>query len=212
MSARGNIGRLLFVVGYCALAVGPVVACTASQLDAFSRAAAPISSAVVAVAPVMDHALGAYADAAREAQRRADLAPASPDALLLRAALARLAEADARVAAAQRPVACVEPVGAVAPAPAVDVDALAAAIDARIAATLDAREALVKTRRKRARDAGAESGERRMMTISRAHLEHAEWPNVLRLARSLRLRTPPDGCSCVGHRRGLIERVARACS
>jgi hypothetical protein len=138
-----------------------VAACawTARDLDAFSRVAAPISSAVVAVAPVVDTALGAYADAAREAQRRADLAPTSPDALALRDALARLAAADARVAAAQRPVACVEPVGTVAPAPAVDVDALAAAIDARIAATLDAREALVKTKRKRAKDAGTEGGQ-----------------------------------------------------
>jgi hypothetical protein len=51
-------------------------------------------------------------------------------------------------------------VGTVAPAPTVDVDALAAAIDARIAATLDAREALTKTRKKRAKDAGAEGGER----------------------------------------------------
>jgi hypothetical protein len=137
-----------------------LLACDAASLRAFGAAAAPISSAVVAVAPVVDTALGAYADAAREAQRRADLAPTSPDALALRAALARLAEADARVAAAQRPVACVEPAGTVAPAPAVDVDALAAAIDARIAATLDAREALTKTRRKRAKDAGAEGGER----------------------------------------------------
>ncbi len=146
------------------LGLAPVVvsaiACDAASLRAFGSAAAPISSAVVAVAPVVDTALGMYADAAREAQRRADLAPTSPDALRLRAALARLAEADARVAAAQRPVACTEPAGTVAPAPAVDVDALAAAIDARIAATLDAREALVRTRRKRAKDAGAEGGER----------------------------------------------------
>jgi hypothetical protein len=142
-------------------AIGLLVsACDAASLRAFGAAAAPISSAVAAVAPVVDTALGAYADAAREAQRRADLAPTSPDALLLRDALARLAAADARVATAQRPVACVEPVGTVAPAPAVDVDALAAAIDARIAATLDAREALVKTRKKRAKDAGTEGGQR----------------------------------------------------
>ncbi len=137
-----------------------VTACDAASLRAFGAAAAPVSSAVVAAAPVVDTALGAYADAAREVQRRADLAPTSPDALALRDALARLAAADARVAAAQRPVACVEPVGTVAPAPAVDVDALAAAIGARIAATLDAREALAKTRKKRAKDAGAEGGDR----------------------------------------------------
>ncbi len=136
-----------------------VTAREAASLRAFGAAAAPVSSAVVAAAPVVDAALGAYADAAREAQRRADLAPTSPDALALRDALARLAAADARVAAAQRPVACVEPAGTVAPAPAVDVDALAAAIDARIAATLDAREALVKTRKRRAKDAGVEGGE-----------------------------------------------------
>ena len=152
-----SAGPVAFVVGTGLVAA---LACTAADLRAFGSAAAPISSAVVAVAPVVDHALGAYADAAREAQRQADLAPTSPDALALRAALARLAEADARVAAAQRPVACVEPAGTVTPAPAVDVDALAAAIDARIAATLDAREALVKARKKRVKDAGAEGGER----------------------------------------------------
>lgn len=135
-----------------------LLACDAASLAAFGQAAAPISSAIGAVAPVVDTSLGMYADAARDAQRQADLAPTSPDALALRAALARLAEADARVAAAQRPVACVEPAGTVAPAPAVDVDALAAAIDARIAATFEARDALTKTRRKRARDAGTEGG------------------------------------------------------
>lgn len=158
MTAHRHIGQALCVA---LLLVTPLMllgaACDAASLAAFGQAAAPISSAVVAVAPVVDTALGMYADAAREAQRRADLAPTSPDALALRDALARLAAADARVAAAQRPVACVEPVGTAAPA--VDVDALAAAIDARIAATLDAREALTKTRKKRAKDAGAESGE-----------------------------------------------------
>lgn len=140
-------------------AAAVALSCDAAMLSAFGNAAAPISSAVVAVAPVVDHALGAYADAAREAQRQADLAPTSPDALALRSALARLAEADARVAAAQRPVACVEPAGTVTPAPAVDVDALAAAIDARIAATLDAREALTKaSRKRRVKDAGTEGG------------------------------------------------------
>jgi len=156
--------RTLIEYAYCAaFIVGPVAlfvgACDAASLRAFGAAAAPISSAVAAVAPVVDHALGAYADAAREAQRQADLAPTSPDALLLRAALARLAAADARVAAAQRPVACVEPAGTVAPAPAVDVDALAAAIDARIAATFEARDALTKAgRKRRVKDAGAGGG------------------------------------------------------
>lgn len=154
VTALGVVVGASAMVGFALL-----ISCDAASLRAFSRAAAPISSAVVAVAPVVDTALGAYADAAREAQRRADLAPTSPDALALRYALARLAAADARVAAAQRPVACVEPAGTVAAAPAVDVDALAAAIDARIAATLDAREALVKTRRKRTKDAGVEGGE-----------------------------------------------------
>ena len=162
MTAPHHIGQALAV---SFLLVTPLVllgaACDAASLRAFGNAAAPISSAVVAVAPVVDQALGAYADAAREAQRQADLAPTSPDALLLRAALARLAEADARVAAAQRPVACVESAGAVTPATAVDVDALAAAIDARIAATFEARDALTKAgRKRRAKDAGTEGGER----------------------------------------------------
>lgn len=136
-----------------------VAACTAADFAAFGLAAAPISSAVAAVAPVVDHALGAYADAARDAQRQADLAPTSPDALALRSALARLAEAEARVAAAQLPVACVEPAGTVTPAAAVDVDALAVAIDSRIAAQLDAREQLVRvSRKRRVKDAGTEGG------------------------------------------------------
>ncbi len=127
-----------------------MVACDAASLAVIGRVAAP----------VVDAALGAYADAARDAQRQAELAPTSPDALALRSALARLAEADARVVAAQRPVMCAETAGTVTPAPAVDVDALAAAIDARVEATMAARDTLKRTRRKRVRDAGAEGGER----------------------------------------------------
>ena len=164
MSARNAsplLGVAIAFVVPAALVVA-VVSCTAADLRAFGNAAAPISSAVGAVAPVVDHALGAYADAARAAQQQADLAPTSPDALALRAALARLAEADARVAAAQRPVACVEPDAEAAPAPAVDVDALAAAIDARVEAAVEAREQLSRASRKRrrAKDAGTDGGER----------------------------------------------------
>ena len=47
--------------------------------------------------------------------------------------------------------------------------------------------------------------------VSRARLNYAQWADVLRLARSLRIKVYRNGCQCMGHRRGLIERIARAC-
>ena len=108
--------------------------------------AAALASVLGVAAPIAGNALGAYARAADDAQRAADIGPADPLVVALRRALADLAAADARVAAAQLPVECVEPVpvGAPLPPPAVDTAALDAALDARIARAVDARAALGK--------------------------------------------------------------------
>ncbi len=47
--------------------------------------------------------------------------------------------------------------------------------------------------------------------IDRVALRLADWSNVVRLARALKVRVHCDGCGCLGHRRGLIERIVRVC-
>ncbi len=128
---------------------------------------AALSSLLGVAAPAVGSALGAYAQAADEAQRAANLPATDPEVIALRSALAALAAADAQVERSVKPVECSEPVpvGAPLPPPAVDQAALDAALDARIAKALDARAALAAVREKKKPktdavvvDAGSEGG------------------------------------------------------
>lgn len=128
---------------------------------------AALGSFLGIAAPIAGSALGAYARAADEQQRAAQLPDNDPEVIAMRASLAALAAADAQVERSVKPVECSEPVpvGAPLPPPAVDQAALDAALDARIARALDARMALAAVRKKKkpkaeatVADAGAEGG------------------------------------------------------
>ncbi len=112
---------------------------------------AALGSFLGIAAPAVGSALGAYAQAADDAQRAADLPATDPEVIALRSALAALAAADAQVERSVKPVECTVPVpmGAPLPPPAVDQAALDAALDARIAKALDARVALAAVRKKK---------------------------------------------------------------
>ena len=104
---------------------------------------AALASVLGAAAPLAGSALGAYARAADDAQRAAELPATAPEVIALRAALAALAVADARVDVAARPVECSEPVpmGAPLPPPAVDQAALDERIARAVTATTAGRKA-----------------------------------------------------------------------
>lgn len=118
---------------------------------------AALASLVGVAAPAVGSALGAYARAADDAQRAAGLPSTDPEVVALRSMLAALEAAQKKEAAAREPVECIEPVpvGAPKPAPAVNVDALALALQDVAASNRAVVEALTRVKAKRPRKAPA---------------------------------------------------------
>lgn len=125
-----------------------LAACTPAALAGFFGAAAP----------VVGDALGAYAAAARDAQRQAGLRADDPLVVALNSTLAALHAAEDKLDAAKRPVECIEPVpvGEPLPPPAVNVDALATALQDVAASNRAVVEALGKVKAKKPKKAKPE--------------------------------------------------------
>ena len=147
-------------------------ALVASMLTVAGCAALPaILGITTAAAPIITSALGAYEQAAHDAQAQAGLPASDPLVVAMREGFAALAAADARAIAAASPVACLDPVpvGAPLPPPAVDTAALDAALEERIAKAVTAHLALKRLRARKIKavpvvgdggtdDAGKEGG------------------------------------------------------